>query len=387
MARRWRCSSAIGGGARKAGAAPDVLLLCDAIRTSSRSGATARSRIFLATEAVLRRLDVEFHPTNRGGDITYHGPGQLVAYPIVHKLAEIRRDVAWYVRQLEQAMIEASAAFGSAAAFRVAGRTGVWARPGRAAEEKLGAIGVHISRWVTSHGLAYNVSTDLRYFDLIVPCGIAGRRATSLETLVGRAVPNAEFRGVLGGRAGPCAGCRHRAHGARRTWRRARRRRDGRTGLRRRSLRSRRMSVPLSREQSLELYYYLRLNRALDELLARLFRQNKLFGGLYGSRGQEAISVGAAYALGPGDWMAPMIRNIGALLVRGFRPRRRADAAHGALHVADQGPRRHQPFRRPWRAPCGFAHLHVGRSHSRHDRRSHGGSLPRAEDRGHDVDR
>jgi TPP-dependent pyruvate/acetoin dehydrogenase alpha subunit len=81
------------------------------------------------------------------------------------------------------------------------------------------------------------------------------------------------------------------------------------------------MSVPLSREQSLELYYYLRLNRALEELLARLFRQNKLFGGLYGSRGQEAISVGAAYALGPGDWMAPMIRNIGALLVRGFRPR------------------------------------------------------------------
>jgi TPP-dependent pyruvate/acetoin dehydrogenase alpha subunit len=81
------------------------------------------------------------------------------------------------------------------------------------------------------------------------------------------------------------------------------------------------MSASLTREQSLELYYFLRLNRSLEELLARLFRQNKIFGGLYGSRGQEAISVGAAYALGPGDWFAPMVRNIGALLVRGFRPR------------------------------------------------------------------
>lgn len=81
------------------------------------------------------------------------------------------------------------------------------------------------------------------------------------------------------------------------------------------------MNASPTREQALDLYYYLRLNRSLEELLARLFRQNKIAGGLYGSRGQEAVSVGAAYALGPGDWMAPMIRNIGALLVRGFRPR------------------------------------------------------------------
>jgi TPP-dependent pyruvate/acetoin dehydrogenase alpha subunit len=81
------------------------------------------------------------------------------------------------------------------------------------------------------------------------------------------------------------------------------------------------MSSSPTREQALDLYYYLRLNRSLEELLARLFRQDKINGGLYGSRGQEAISVGAAYALGPDDWMAPMIRNIGALLVRGFRPR------------------------------------------------------------------
>jgi TPP-dependent pyruvate/acetoin dehydrogenase alpha subunit len=81
------------------------------------------------------------------------------------------------------------------------------------------------------------------------------------------------------------------------------------------------MNPSATREQALDLYYYLRLNRSLEELLARLFRQDKINGGLYGSRGQEAISVGAAYALGPDDWMAPMIRNIGALLVRGFRPR------------------------------------------------------------------
>src|ERR1700734_2175112 len=77
----------------------------------------------------------------------------------------------------------------------------------------------------------------------------------------------------------------------------------------------------LPRDQALEIYYYLRLNRSVEELLARLFRQNKVFGGVYGSLGQEAISVGAAYALGPNDWIAPMIRNIGGLLVRGFRPR------------------------------------------------------------------
>ncbi len=81
------------------------------------------------------------------------------------------------------------------------------------------------------------------------------------------------------------------------------------------------MSAPLTRDESLELYYYLRLNRSLEELLVRLFRQNKVYGGIYGSLGQEAISVGAAYALGPGDWIAPMVRNIGALLVRGFKPR------------------------------------------------------------------
>ena len=129
------------------------------------------------------------YETSRGGDITYHGPGQIVAYPIVN-LGAIRRDVVWYVRMLEEAMIRATAEFGITAE-RVAGKTGIWVKSGDT-EEKLGAIGVRISRWVTSHGLAYNVSTDLRYFDLIVPCGIANRKATSLEKLLGRSLDSKE---------------------------------------------------------------------------------------------------------------------------------------------------------------------------------------------------
>jgi lipoyl(octanoyl) transferase len=182
--------------ARKAGGVPDVLLLCEHphVITLGRNGKRAN---LLASDRVLDQMGVSFFGTNRGGDITYHGPGQLVGYPILN-LSEIRRDVGWYVRCLEEAMIRASAELG-VSGRRVAGRTGVWVE-GRSGvkevkevkevkdEEKLGAIGVHLSRWVTSHGFAYNVSTDLRYFDLIVPCGIAGKRATSLEKLLGRRV-------------------------------------------------------------------------------------------------------------------------------------------------------------------------------------------------------
>src|SRR5260370_35134048 len=99
-------------------------------------------------------------------------------------LGGIRREVVWYVRMLEEAMIRATAEFGITAE-RIAGKTGIWGRA-RNTEEKLAAIGVHISRWVTSHGFAYNVSTDFRNFDFIVPCGMADRKATSLGTLLGR---------------------------------------------------------------------------------------------------------------------------------------------------------------------------------------------------------
>ncbi|HEY6266472.1 MAG TPA: lipoyl(octanoyl) transferase LipB [Candidatus Acidoferrum sp.] len=174
--------------ARKAGSIEDVLLLSEHphVITQGRSG---KRENLLASERVLKQKGVEFHATDRGGDITYHGPGQIVGYPLLN-LGAIQRDVVWYVRMLEEAMIRATAEFGITAE-RVAGKTGIWVGES-GAEEKLAAIGVHISRWVTSHGFAYNVSTDLRFFDLIVPCGIADRKATSLEKLMQQRVEKNE---------------------------------------------------------------------------------------------------------------------------------------------------------------------------------------------------
>lgn len=184
--------------ARKADAIDDVLLLCGHphVITQGRNG---KREHLLAGENVLGQKGVEFFETSRGGDITYHGPGQIVGYPILN-LAAIRRDVVWYVRMLEEVMIRASSDLG-VLATREAGKTGIWVareknspqsaqrtQSGTRTAEKLGAIGVHISRWVTSHGFAYNVSTDLRFFDLIIPCGIADRKATSLEKVLGRRV-------------------------------------------------------------------------------------------------------------------------------------------------------------------------------------------------------
>jgi lipoyl(octanoyl) transferase len=177
--------------ARKASAIEDVLLLCEHphVITMGRNG---QREHLLASDRVLQQKNVAFHDTDRGGDITYHGPGQIVGYPILN-LAAIRRDVGWYLRMLEEIMIRTSADFGITAA-REPGKTGIWVADceGKSAAEKLGAIGVHLSRWVTSHGFAYNVSTDLRYFDLIVPCGIAERKATSLEKILSRGVGRAE---------------------------------------------------------------------------------------------------------------------------------------------------------------------------------------------------
>ena len=156
-------------------------------------GRNGKREHLLASENVLRQKGVEYFETSRGGDITYHGPGQIVGYPILN-LGAIRRDVVWYVRMLEEVMIRATAEFAIAVAHRVTGKTGIWIGEAGVTEEKLGAIGVHISRWVTSHGFAYNVSTDLRYFDLIVPCGIADRKATSLEKVAGQRTVSLEAK-------------------------------------------------------------------------------------------------------------------------------------------------------------------------------------------------
>ena len=179
--------------ARKARAIPDVLLFCEHphVITLGRNGTRENLRV---SDKLLAQKNVEFHSSDRGGDITYHGPGQIVGYPILD-LAQHRRDIGWYVDQLEEAMIRATADFGLAAR-RVPGQHGAWINTPRG-EEKLGALGVHLSRWVTSHGFAYNVSTGLDYFDLIVPCGIAGKGVTSLERALGRGVPIGEVRDSL----------------------------------------------------------------------------------------------------------------------------------------------------------------------------------------------
>ncbi len=199
--------------ARKAATIPDVLLFVEHPHVITL-GRNAKREHLLATAALLHEMNVELCESDRGGDITYHGPGQLVAYPILN-LAEIKRDLVWYVRQLEESMIRTSAEY-NVIAERRAGRTGVWVDVPQAgeeklateeklsADEKLGAIGVHVSRWVTSHGLAYNVSTDLKYFDLIVPCGIPDKRATSLEKLCARKIAIPEVAAHMARHIGDC---------------------------------------------------------------------------------------------------------------------------------------------------------------------------------------
>jgi lipoyl(octanoyl) transferase len=159
---------------RKQGRIPDQLLIVEHphVITLGRNGKPAH---LLASEDVLRRAGISFFPTDRGGDITYHGPGQMVGYPIFD-LREWKRDVVAYVRAVEQALIDTLADFGISAG-RAAGMTGVWVE-GR----KIAAIGVHISRWITSHGFALNVTTDLRYFQYIVPCGLS-KPVTSMAEL------------------------------------------------------------------------------------------------------------------------------------------------------------------------------------------------------------
>lgn len=176
--------------ARKSGAIPDLLLFCEHPHVITL-GRNASHEHLLAENRMLNRMNVEVHSSDRGGDVTYHGPGQIVAYPILD-LTEHRRDLRWYVEGLEEVMIRATRDFGITAK-RIEGQHGAWIdRPG--GEEKIGALGVHISRWVTSHGFAYNVSTDLRYFEWIVPCGIRGKGVTSIDRILGRSVPMPEIR-------------------------------------------------------------------------------------------------------------------------------------------------------------------------------------------------
>ena len=176
---------------RRAGRIPDTLLLVEHphVLTLGVRGDGGRSHI-LATDEALASRGIEVHETGRGGDITYHGPGQIVGYPILD-LNPDRRDVHRYVRDLETVQVRVAADYGIEAG-RVDGLTGVWV-----GDEKLAAIGVRIARWITSHGFALNVTTDLDHFRLIVPCGIADRGVTSMARVLGRPVDTVEVENSI----------------------------------------------------------------------------------------------------------------------------------------------------------------------------------------------
>jgi lipoyl(octanoyl) transferase len=174
----WRQADRVA--ARKAGKIPDTLLLLEHPHVYTL-GRNAKRENLLISEERLRTLGAQLFETDRGGDITYHGPGQLVGYPIID-LTQHRRDIAWFMRSLEEVFIGVARDFAIDAA-RTAGAPGVWV-----GNDKLVAMGVHISRWVTSHGFAFNVNTDLKFFEYIVPCGLRDKGVTSMAKLLGRPV-------------------------------------------------------------------------------------------------------------------------------------------------------------------------------------------------------
>jgi len=169
---------------RIAGEIPDTLLFVE------HPPVITLGKMAKAEHLLERRPGVEVVETDRGGDITYHGPGQVVGYPILD-LNGLKRDVKWYLEQLEEVLIRTVARYGVAAS-REAGMTGAWV-----GDAKIAAIGVRVERWVTSHGFALNAGADLSGFDLIVPCGLEGKRVTSLAKEAGRGVGLDELRGSL----------------------------------------------------------------------------------------------------------------------------------------------------------------------------------------------
>jgi len=170
---------------------PDALLLLQhpPVITLGVKGDGGRSNV-IADPRQLSRVGIEISETGRGGDVTYHGPGQIVGYPILD-LRPDRCDVHRYVRDLEEVMIRVCDEYGLKGE-RIEGLTGAWT-----GGQKIGAIGIRISRWITSHGFAFNVSTNLEHFGLIVPCGISNRSVTSLQAATGRTIPTGEVEDSL----------------------------------------------------------------------------------------------------------------------------------------------------------------------------------------------
>lgn len=174
-----------------AGETPNYFLLVEHphVYTLGKSGDRAN---LLVGEEVLRERGATFFHINRGGDITYHGPGQIVGYPILD-LENFFTDIHKYLRLLEEMVIRTLSEYGLEAQ-RSPGETGVWLDVGKPGARKICAMGVRASRWVTMHGFALNINTDLSYFDLMIPCGIRGKGVTSLHAELGRHVPTAEVK-------------------------------------------------------------------------------------------------------------------------------------------------------------------------------------------------
>ena len=179
-------------GERRQGSVPDTLLLLEHPHVITLGTASSAAHV-LVDERERARRGIDLYETGRGGDVTYHGPGQLVGYPILD-LNPDRRDLHRYLRDLEEVLILAVANWG-VRGFRVPGRTGVWTEGG-----KVAAIGVRVSSgWITSHGFALNVHTDLGYFGTIVPCGISDQEVTSLARETGREIGLDQVREVVTG--------------------------------------------------------------------------------------------------------------------------------------------------------------------------------------------
>lgn len=183
---------------KRRGIGEDVLLLLEHPPTITL-GRNGKWRHLRVSDDVLRCLGVQRLEVDRGGDITFHGPGQLVGYPLL-KLKTQERDVHRYMRNLEEVLIRVLAFYGIEA-WREQGLTGVWTSAG-----KIAAMGVHITRWITRHGFALNVNTDLSFFDMITPCGVQGRRVTSMRALLQRNLSLSEVAKVLVNEFGPALG-------------------------------------------------------------------------------------------------------------------------------------------------------------------------------------
>jgi lipoyl(octanoyl) transferase len=176
----------------------------DPVYTLGKSG--KESHVLISEEERVER-NIEYFHINRGGDITFHGPQQLVGYPILD-LEKFKTDLGWYLRSLEEVIILTMAEYGLKGE-RSAGETGVWLDPDvKGKERKICAMGIKCSRWITMHGFAFNINTDLSYFDLIVPCGIANKQVTSLQKELGREVPMEELKSKVKANFEKVFGCK-----------------------------------------------------------------------------------------------------------------------------------------------------------------------------------